>query len=179
MTPHRRIRMHFDVATDDQAAELTATYEEIVSCERTQISMAAEDTHEVMERARTGLQTIVKAIEAHPGTGQALRLVRFFADVYNGSHFPFDLTDLRALYTELTNACIGYLNYDRLGKVEMHTHLPKGGQQMKCFIAQHGLRPQLHLSEREVHEARLHALAERLKCDECRTLVLNLKGASG
>jgi len=53
--------------------------EEIVSGKRTRISTAAEDTHEIMERARTSLQTIVKAIEEHPGTGQTRRLVRFLA----------------------------------------------------------------------------------------------------
>jgi len=154
--------MHFDVASDDQAAELTAAYEEIVSGKRTRISTAADDTLEVMERARTALQRIVKAIEAHPGTGQTRRLVRFLAGVYNGHEYPFDLTDLRALDTDLANACIDYLNYDRLGKVEVHTHLPDGGRQMQWFIAQHDLRPQIHLSHTEQHESRLHALAERL-----------------
>jgi hypothetical protein len=162
MTPRKRIQMHFDVATDDQAAELSAAYEEIILGKRTRISTAAEDAHEVMERARTGLLRIVKAIEEHPGTGQARRLVRFLAGVYNGSDFPFDLTDLRALDAELANACIDYLNYDRLGHVEVHTHLPDGGRQMEWFIAQHGIRPQIHLSSREEHQSRLHALAERL-----------------
>ena len=163
MTPRKRIQMHFDVATDDQAAELSAAYEEVVSGKRTRISTAAEDTHEVMERARSGLQRIVKAIEEHPGTGQTRRLVRFLAGVYNGSDFPFDLTDLRALDADLANACIDYLNYDRLAKAEVHTHLPDGGRQMEWFIAQHGIRPQIHLSSREEHESRLHAIAERLE----------------
>jgi hypothetical protein len=163
MSPRKRIQMHFDVTSDDQAAELTAAYEEIVSGKRTRISTAADDTLEVMERARTGLQRIVKAIEAHPGTGQSRRLVRFLAGVYNGGDYPFDLTDLRALDPELANACIDYLNYDRLGKVEVHTHLPDGGRQMEWFIAQHSLRRHIHLSSREQHESRLHALGERLQ----------------
>jgi hypothetical protein len=163
--PRERLQMHFDVATDDQAAELTAAYEEIVSGKRTRINIAAEDTLEAIERARTGLLRIVKAIEEHPGTGQTRRLVRFLAGVYNGSNFPFDLTDLRALDAELANACIDYLNYDRLGKVEVHTHLPGGGRQMEWFIAQHGIRPQIRLSSREEHESRLHAIAERLERD--------------
>ncbi len=165
MTPRKRIQMHFDVATDDQAAELGAAYEEVVSGKRTRISTAAEDTLEVMERPRIGLQRIVKAIEEHPRTGQTRRLVRFLAGVYNGSDFPFDLTDLRALDAELANACIDYSNYDRLGKAEVRTHLPDGGRQMEWFIAQHGIRPQIHLSSREEHESRLHALAERLERD--------------
>jgi len=165
MTPRKRIQIHFDVATDDQATELTAAYAEILAGKRTRISTAAEDAFEVIERARTGLQRIVMAIEEHPRTGQARRLVRFLAGVYNGSAFPFDLTDLRTLDTDLANACIDSLNYDRLGKAEVHTHLPDGGSQMEWFIAQHGVRPQIHLSTREEHEPRLHALAERLKRD--------------
>ena len=83
--------------------------------------------------------------------------MRFLAGVYNGGEFPLDLTDLRALDSDLANACIDYLNYDRLGKVEVHTHLPDGGRQMEWFIAQHGIRPQIHLSRREEHESRLQA----------------------
>jgi hypothetical protein len=162
MTPRKRIQMHFDVATDDQAAELSAAYEEVVSGKRTRISTAAEDTLEVMERALAGLQRIVKAVEEHPGTGQARRLVRFLAGVYNGGDYPFDLTDLRAVDTELANACIDYLNYDRLAKAEVHKHLLDGGRQMQWFMTQHGIRPQPHLSSYEEHEARLHALAGRL-----------------
>src|ERR1035438_7196796 len=165
MTPRKRIQLHFDVATETEAQELSAAWEEIVSGKRTRISTAAEDTNEIMERARIGLQKIVKAIEEHPGTGQAARLVRFLAGVYNGHDFPFDLTDLRALDTELANACIDFLNYDRLAKAEVHTHLPDGGRQMEWIIAQHGIRPQLHLSSYEEHERRLYALAQRLDRD--------------
>jgi hypothetical protein len=165
MTPGKRIQMHFDVASDDQAAELSAAYQEIVSGRRTRIATAADDALEIMERARTALLRIVKAIEEHPGTGQARRLVRFLAGVYNGGRFPFDLTDLRALDSDLASACIDYLNYDRMAKAEVHTHLPDGGRQMEWFIAQHGIRPQIHLSSRENHESRLHAIAERLERD--------------
>ena len=86
-TPRKRSQTHFDVATDDQANEFRAAYEEVVSGKRTRISTAAEDTHKVTERTRTGLQRIVKAIEEHPGTEQARRLVRFLAGVYKGSDY--------------------------------------------------------------------------------------------
>ena len=71
----KRIQLHFDVATDDRAAELSAAWEEIVSGKRTRISTVAEDTNEIMERATDALQTIVKVIETNPGTGQPGRLV--------------------------------------------------------------------------------------------------------
>jgi hypothetical protein len=128
MSLPKRIQVTFDVATQSPAAELNAAWLEIVSGNYPRINTAAEDINEIMERARAGLERIVKAIEEHPGTGQARRLVRFLAGVYNGSDFPFDLTDLRALDTELANACIDYLNYDRLSKAEVHTHPPRRRQ---------------------------------------------------
>jgi hypothetical protein len=101
MTEPKRIQVTFEVATQSQAAELNVAWREIVSGKRTRLNTADEDINEIMERARAGLQRIVKAIEEHPGTGQARRLVRFLAGVYNGSDFPFDLTDLRTLDIEL------------------------------------------------------------------------------
>lgn len=162
MTPRKRIEVHLEVSTEGQAAELNAAWQEILSGNRIRLNTAAGDLNEIMERAMAGLQRIVQAIEQHPGTGQGRRLVRFLAGVYNGSDYPFDLTDLRALDTELANACIDYLNYDRLAKAEVHRHLPDGGRQMERFIAERGIKPRLHLSSHEGHEARLHALSQRL-----------------
>jgi hypothetical protein len=161
MAPRKRI-LHFEVVSDAQAAELDAAWQEVLSGKRTRLDTAAEEINEIMERAMTGLQRILQAIEEHPGTGQAGRLARFLAGVYNGSDYPFDLTDLRVLDTELASACIDYLSYDRLAKAEVHSHLPDRGAQMERLIAQYGIRPRLHLSSREEHESRLHALAGRL-----------------
>lgn len=162
-TQPKRFEVRLTVSTEDQARELDAAWQEILAGKRTRLNTAAEDLNEIIERAMTGLQRIVQAIEQNAGTGQTGRLVRFLAGVYNGGEYPFDLTDLRALDTELANACIDYLNYDRLAKAEVHTHLPKGGRQMQWLLAQAGIRPQLHLSSDEAHESRLYALAERLK----------------
>jgi hypothetical protein len=89
-------------------------------------------------------------------------LLRIYAGVYNGHEFPFDLTDLRSLDTELANTCIDYLNFDRMAKAEVHTHLPDGGRQMEWFIGQHGIRLRLHLSSTDEHEPRLFAVSQRL-----------------
>ena len=163
--PRKRLQLQFEVAHEAQAAELNAAWQEIVSGQRARLNTAAEDLNEVMERARPALQRIVKAIEDHPGTGQGIRLVRFLAGVYNGHDFPFDLTDLRALDADLATACIDYLNYDRLAKAEVHTHLPGGGRQMQGLIAESGIRPQLQFSSDDQHKARLFALAERQRRD--------------
>lgn len=163
--PHKRVQLQFEVSSQNEADELNAAWHEILSGNRTRLSAAAEDLTNIMDRAMLALETIVKAIEEHPGTGQTRRLTRFLAGMYNGNDFPFDLTDLRTLDTDLANACIDYLNYDRLGKVEVHTHLPDRGRQMQWFIAQHQVRPQLHLSRDDAHESRLFALAGHLDKD--------------
>jgi hypothetical protein len=159
--PDKRIQVSFQVTTPSQAAELNAAWHEIVAGQRTRLNTAAEATHEIMERARLGLSRIVAAVEEHPGTGQGRRLVRFLAGVYNGNDYPFDLTDLRALDTELASACIDYLNYDRLAKAEVHTHLPGGGKQMQSILHNAGVQPSPHFSDSAAHESRLFALAER------------------
>ena len=162
MTEPKRIQVTFDVATQSQAAELNAAWQEIVAGQRSRLNTAAEDLNEIMERARTALQLITDAIEKNPGTGQSRRLVRFLAGVYNGSDFPFDLTDLRALDTKLANACIDYLNYDRLAKAEVHTHLPGGGKQMQTILHNAGVQPFPRFSGDDAHQSRLFSLAERL-----------------
>jgi hypothetical protein len=90
---------------------------------------------------------------------------------YRDVYLTFDLEPTGVEPTSTTRARISLRSkcsrqhFDRLGKVEVHTHLPDGGRQMEWFIAQHGLRPKIHLSSREQHESRLHALAERLDRD--------------
>jgi hypothetical protein len=56
--------------------------------------------------------------------------------------FPFQLSELRGLDDELAMACIEYLNYDRLGKREVHRHPPGGDQQPHAWIKRCGFWPQ-------------------------------------
>jgi len=87
------------------------------------------------------LRVIEASITAHPTTGQSKRLVRFLAGVYNGQDYPFDLTELRGLDTRLANACLDYLNYDRLGKKEVHRHLSNGDRDLQRWIEDYGIKP--------------------------------------
>lgn len=145
-----KITVTFTVQNEAQARELDAAWHEIIagkSMPRTEVLEQSVDA--IMERARTALRTIETAIREHPTTGQAGRLVRFLAGVYNGSEYPFDLTDLRALDTELANACLDYLNYDRLGKREVHHHLSGGDRELQKWFRDYGIEPALRLSEQQ------------------------------
>jgi hypothetical protein len=85
-------------------------------------------------RAMAALADIQKAINDHPTSGQAKRLVRFLAGMYNGQDYPFDLSELRGLDTKLANACLDYLNYDRLGVKEVHKHLANGERDLHRWL---------------------------------------------
>jgi proline dehydrogenase len=143
-------KVTFTVSTEAEARELEAAWHQIVAGKQfPHMEVLEENVNAIMERARTALTTIETAIREHPTTGQAGRLVRFLAGVYNGSEFPFDLTDLRALDTELANACLDYLNYDRLGKREVHHHLSGGDRELQQWFRDYGIEPALRLGERQ------------------------------
>jgi hypothetical protein len=40
--------------------------------------------------------------------------------------------------TKLANACLDYLNFDRLGVDEVHAYLPGGAKQLHRWLAENG-----------------------------------------
>jgi hypothetical protein len=137
-----QITVKMTVRDEAQARELDMAWREIISGERLARTEALEhDIQSIMDRAQEALLIIETAIGDSPTSGQAGRLVRFLAGIYNGSDYPFDLTDLRALDTRLANACLDYLNYDRLGKREVHRHLTGGAQRLHQWLEDYGIKP--------------------------------------
>ncbi len=59
-------------------------------------------------------------------TGQSARIARFLLGCYNGTHFPFDLTDLRGLDFPLHEDCLAVLKMDYAPVKELH-HLIDDG----------------------------------------------------
>jgi hypothetical protein len=142
------IKVTLQVTNEVEARELHEAWEEIVTGKKLVRTGALEHGVEaVMERARASLEIIERAIREHPTTGQAGRLVRFLAGVYNGADYSFDLTDLRALDTALANACLDYLNYDRLAKREVHHHLSGGDRELNRWIKDYRIEPALRLND--------------------------------
>src|SRR5579859_6314597 len=142
MNTPRKITLTLEVTSDAEARELNDAWEEIVTGKKlARIEALEHGVESIMERARVALQIIETAIRQNPTTGQAGRLVRFLAGLYNGYDYPFDLTDLRALDTKLANACLDYLNYDRLGKQEVHHHLSGGEQRLHQWLESCGIEP--------------------------------------
>jgi hypothetical protein len=137
-----QISLKMTVRDQAQARELDMAWREIISGERlARTEVLENDIQSIMDRAQEALQIIETAIGNNPTSGQAGRLVRFLAGLYNGSDYPFDLTDLRVLDTRLANACLDYLNYDRLEKREVHGHLTGGDRRLHQWLEDYGIKP--------------------------------------
>lgn len=102
-------------------------------------ALAAHDEARMEARSRAGLERITRAIRTHPGTGQVRRLVAFVAGCYNGVDFPFDLSELRGLDRDLSDACLDVLNFDRLGRREIHKLLPGGEDELHQWLRDYGM----------------------------------------
>ena len=115
----KTIRVEAEIPVS-QRDEFDRAMVEIIAGERPRMDALDRDLAAITMRAMAALTIIETAIAAHPTTGGARRLVKFLAGVYNGQDYPFDLPELRGLDTTLANACLDYLNYDRLGIKEVH-----------------------------------------------------------
>jgi hypothetical protein len=136
----KKVHVEADIPAS-QLDEFERIIAAIAAGERPRMDTLARDEGEIVVRAMSALERIEAAIEAHPGTGQARRLVKFLAGVYNGEDYPFDLGELRALDTELGNACLDDLNYDRLGKREVHKHLKNDDRDLHRWLERYDLLP--------------------------------------
>ena len=137
----KTVRMEIEIPVS-QRDELERAMVEIVAGERTRMDALDRDLAAIKVRADAALRVIEEAIDDNPTTGQARRLVRFVAGLYNGQDYPFDLTELRGLDTRLANACLDYLNYDRLGIAEVHKHLSAGERGLHRWLEACGVTPE-------------------------------------
>jgi hypothetical protein len=138
LRPPKTVHVEADIPAS-QLDEFQCAIAAIVAGERLRMDALVRDEGSIYARAMEALQAIEASINAHPTTGQSRRLVRFLAGVYNGQDYPFDLTELRGLHTRLANACVDYLNYDRLGRKEVHKHLAHGDRDLHRWLEQCGV----------------------------------------
>jgi hypothetical protein len=124
-----------------QRDEFERAIVDIVAGKRPRMDVLDRDLAAIKTKAMGALADIERAINEHPTTGQARRLVRFLAGMYNGQDYPFDLTELRGLDTKLANACLDYLNFDRLGIKEVHKHLSNGEKDLHRWLEEYKIEP--------------------------------------
>jgi hypothetical protein len=140
----RKIRVEVEVP-EGMMGEFDLAVHEILGGARTRLTALEQEFTAIETRALAGLHIILSAVRASDG-GQSARLVRFLASLYVKYDCPFELTDLRTLDTKLANACLDYLNYDRLGVCDLDRHLEDGGRELEGWMRAYGLLP-LHREE--------------------------------
>lgn len=96
---------------------------------------------EIREQDRdAGLDSLMALLDvAERDTGQSGVVARFLAGLYNGTDYPFDLTELRRLDADLFEHCLGVLRLDNQPSVEMHSYVPDGEARWRRMIATWGL----------------------------------------
>ena len=143
--PWRRRKVRVEVEVPEVLmGEFDLMVQEVLAGPRTRLTQLEQEFKEIEVRALVGLEVILDCVRTS-GAGQAARLVRFLANLYLKYDCPFDLMDLRTLDTRLANACLDYLNYDRLGVCDLDRHLADGGVEVEGWIRDYGYGP--HLSE--------------------------------
>lgn len=103
--------------------------DELVDWHRDGLS-AAEAAIAIQERLRErterrGIPALARLIDVGRGhSGQCGRVRRFLIGLYNGSDFPFDLTDLRAVDRAMQQDALAVLEMDMTPSVEVHRRIP-------------------------------------------------------
>jgi hypothetical protein len=73
-------------------------------------------------------------------SGQISRIVRFLAACYNGDAFQFDVFELRAVDTAISDDMLICLDALRWGRADLHTLVPDGDARVRAVIVRWGLR---------------------------------------
>lgn len=81
------------------------------------------------EAFQQGVPALYRLIEiARQNTGQSAMVRRFLLGCYNGSKFPFDLTNFRTLDLDIYKDCIAVLNLDSSPKKEIQEYIENGSE---------------------------------------------------
>lgn len=72
---------------------------------------------------------------AQSDSGQCRFIARFLLGLYNGTRFPFDLTDFRVIDEQLFNDCMLVLRMDaRITQKEVHCYFDRGGEMFEELV---------------------------------------------
>jgi len=74
-------------------------------------------------------------------SGQAARIARFIAATYNGTAFPLDLFELRAVDVEISDDMLLCLDALRWGKSDLYNLIPNGDERIRAMIKDWKLVP--------------------------------------
>lgn len=136
-TPPRFTRITVDVP-EDKEQQFHALWLQILSDEQApvnqQVRAAAQERAEILEQGGAALHRLFE--RAQGDTGQCAVVARLLAGLYNGSRFPFVLTDLRRLDDALFEEAMAVLRMDARHCVqEVHEYFDNGGRRFEAMIA--------------------------------------------
>jgi len=95
--------------------------------------MNAEQRAALEESGFEALQRLYQAAIGH--SGQCRVVARFLLGLYNGMRFPFDLSELRGLDTNLFEDCMALLRMDaRLTRKEVHLYFDDGSAKFEALV---------------------------------------------
>jgi hypothetical protein len=90
-----------------------------------------------------GLDSLKRLFDlAHGDSGQCRRVAAFLLGLYNGTRFPFDLTDFRTVDASIFEDMLRVLRLDNRPKVEVHLYFPDGSKRFEALANDWSLHKQ-------------------------------------
>lgn len=140
--PRQMMKITVDVPAEKQG-QFHQLWEQILSDETAPINQQVQAAHKVSQDVmEAGKAALFRLYEVAQGdTGQCRTIVRFLAGLYNGSAYPFDLTDLRTIDDALFEDCMAVLRMDARHCVqEVHEYFDDGNRRWKQMISEWNLK---------------------------------------
>ncbi|MDU8545721.1 MULTISPECIES: hypothetical protein [Pseudomonas] len=102
----------------------------VIASEALKQIQAEQEYQELMPTIRyqgkAALERLVKVAQGH--SGQSRYIARFLLGCYNGSRFPFDLTDFRCIDRQLFDDCLTVLRMDFQPEKDVHEYVVNGSE---------------------------------------------------
>jgi hypothetical protein len=121
------------------------------------IMQAREDQKQAHIEGLPALKRLFEAVQGH--SGQCRYVARFLLGLYNGTRFPFDMTNFRAIDRELSDDCFLVLRMDRCLLKEVHQYFEDGGKRFEAMAKRWGVLDVRQLQE-QAHEAGIEVFGE-------------------
>lgn len=107
---------------DEEKTRITAAFAEQRRLEQERIDQLPQ----VRTEGEAALRRLLPIAQGH--SGQCRHVAAFLLGLYNGTRFPFDLTDLRSIDHAIFQDCLAVLRMDANPQREVHTYFDNGGQ---------------------------------------------------
>lgn len=104
---------------------------------RSRLQAHREQRPEIVKTGREALARLATITEGD--SGQCRIVASFLLGLYNGTRFPFDLTDFRGLDFDLFEDCVAVLRMDSSPDREVHHYVEGGGDRFEALAETFGI----------------------------------------